>query len=190
MSSTATKTRRLSTSSPPPTPDRDLEGQINIFELIDLIPSTPPYKPQPPSPLLTAASDSPPSFPFARTPSSTSSSFSDLGSTVKPLPKPQAMIPASLPPQLKPQTIPPPAKRAPQRDAQEYTEHDLRNRFLDFADFYPDDENIKDDMPPGYPYKDWRGIGLLALEYLKGMQGLLLGFMEKDCRWGGARHTI
>ncbi|KAL8696221.1 MAG: hypothetical protein Q9201_007768 [Fulgogasparrea decipioides] len=51
-----------------------------------------------------------------------------------------------------------------------------------------DDEDW--DMPAGYPYRDWRGIGLLAWEYLKGMQGLLLGFMEQDVRWGGARHTI
>ncbi|KAL9027865.1 MAG: hypothetical protein Q9196_003681, partial [Gyalolechia fulgens] len=56
-----------------------------------------------------------------------------------------------------------------------------------------DDDELHDaetDMPAGFPYEDWRGIGLLALEYVKGMQGLLLGFMEQDCRWGGARHTI
>ncbi|KAL8996544.1 MAG: hypothetical protein Q9188_006543 [Gyalolechia gomerana] len=64
-----------------------------------------------------------------------------------------------------------------------------------FEPFYEADaenefDDAENDMPPGFPYEDWRGIGLLALEYLKGMQGLLLGFMEQDCRWGGARHTI
>lgn len=64
---------------------------------------------------------------------------------------------------------------------------------VDWEPFYEDveDENDDlDDMPPGFPYKDWRGYALLALEYLKVLQRLLLGFMEQDCRWGGARHTI
>lgn len=65
---------------------------------------------------------------------------------------------------------------------------------VDWEPFYEEevedyDEDF-DDMPPGFPYKDWRGFALLAWEYLKVLQGLLLGFMEQDCRWGGARHTI
>lgn len=62
---------------------------------------------------------------------------------------------------------------------------------LEFNPLYDlDEEDMLKDMPPGFPYEDWRGWGLLALEYLRAMLPLLLGFMEQDCRWGGARHTI
>ncbi|KAL8716893.1 MAG: hypothetical protein Q9181_008384, partial [Wetmoreana brouardii] len=63
-----------------------------------------------------------------------------------------------------------------------------RAKAIDAEEWEEDEEDW--DMPAGYPYRDWRGIGLLAWEYLKGMQGLLLGFLEQDARWGGARHTI
>ncbi|KAI4253984.1 MAG: hypothetical protein LQ352_003368 [Teloschistes flavicans] len=53
-----------------------------------------------------------------------------------------------------------------------------------------DGNNEEHDMPRGYPYRDWRGFGYLALEWLAAMSGLLFGFMESECRLNGARHTI
>ncbi|KAI4090783.1 MAG: hypothetical protein LQ344_004563 [Seirophora lacunosa] len=169
----------------------------STFELIDL----PPSHPQPPSPLLTAAPNSPPFFPFARTPSSSSSSTSlasssFLSSTLKPLspnpPTPAATATATattLPPAPSHRSLPP-IGSYPNGKAASHAHNHINP--ISNNDVKSDDEREgKDDaMPPGYPYDDWRGIGLLAWEYLRGMQGLLLGFMEQDCRWGGARHTI
>lgn len=45
------------------------------------------------------------------------------------------------------------------------------------------------DMPAGWPYSDWHGVALFALEYVLGMQGLVMGWMEGRWRWGGARVT-
>ncbi|KAL8939620.1 MAG: hypothetical protein Q9216_003262 [Gyalolechia sp. 2 TL-2023] len=92
---------------------------------------------------------------------------------------------------------PPPPLLHPINEEVNFNSGFAHGRSCKWTPFYDKSDNdedepsdIKNDMPPGFPYEDWRGIGLLALEYLKGMQALLLGFMEQDCRWGGPRHTI
>ncbi|KAI4177427.1 MAG: hypothetical protein LQ343_000408 [Gyalolechia ehrenbergii] len=222
--------RRLSLTLPTKPSNQDIQANHehehtnNAFELIDLAPATFPHHPQPPSPLLTFAPDSPPYFPFAR--SLSDSSFSELDCTVKPLPPPLLPFPSSSPStpnamakahnttatSLNGKSAPMTATALttassahPSSSLYVIKEDVGFDRFVNsrstykgsikFDPFYEADEENKfddaeNDMPPGFPYEDWRGIGLLALEYLKGMQGLLLGFMEQDCRWGGARHTI
>ncbi|KAL8636248.1 MAG: hypothetical protein Q9228_006337 [Teloschistes exilis] len=53
-----------------------------------------------------------------------------------------------------------------------------------------DGNNKEHDMPRGYPYRDCRDYGYLALEWLGAMSGRLFGFMESEFRLTGARHTI
>lgn len=45
------------------------------------------------------------------------------------------------------------------------------------------------DLPPGFPYTDWRGAWSFAWEYVRGMQGLVTEWTEGTGRYGPVRHT-
>ncbi|KAL8678831.1 MAG: hypothetical protein Q9186_004855 [Xanthomendoza sp. 1 TL-2023] len=143
------------------------------------------HQPQPPSPLITFAPDSPPFTPISLT-TTPSSPPIDLSATVKPLlawPSPPTPAPA-------PSARPPPYSDYmafdPTRRISRY--HDLEAGGHDIYDNEGEDPEAC--MPLGYPYRSWQDYGRLAMEWLRSMGNLLMNLMEQEHRWGGARRTI
>lgn len=56
-------------------------------------------------------------------------------------------------------------------------------------EFEPECEPEHEDLPPGFPYTDWRGVWSFAWEYVRGMRGLVTEWMEGTGRYGPVRHT-
>ena len=160
---------------------QNLTALFEELELIDLTLETPSvypsHNPQPPSPLITFAPNSPLLSPVDLT-SANPSLQTDLDFTPKPFTKIQRTdFTTSMAPSLHAEPI----HKAVQYDDLE------AGRPTPAKDEYNDLEAC---MPAGWPYRSWRDYVWLAWEWMRNMQSLLMNLMEQEHRLGGARHTI
>ncbi|KAL8765656.1 MAG: hypothetical protein Q9209_007336 [Squamulea sp. 1 TL-2023] len=164
------------------------QEQMEEVELTNITPSTymlaHTHQPQPPSPLITFAPNSPALSSVELTPTD-ASPYGDLTSTMRPLP--------ALP---YPRPAPPIASILPTPHI-DYPAEASSRRIAQYDDLeaghlakYDDDEDLEACMPAGWPYRNWRGYAWLTLEWVQNMQSLLMNLMEQEHRLGGARHTI
>ncbi|KAL9577039.1 MAG: hypothetical protein Q9212_006632 [Teloschistes hypoglaucus] len=96
-------------------------------------------------------------------------------------------------PPPKPDRNPIPHPRPPILGSLIDTDLQTRNikNFRNAAEHHDGKQEEEHDMPRGYPYREWRDYGYLALEWVGAMSGQLFGYMESECRlMNGARHTI
>ncbi|KAL8878451.1 MAG: hypothetical protein Q9198_003738 [Flavoplaca austrocitrina] len=139
--------------------------------------------PQPPSPLITFAPDSPPLSPIDLT-SPTASFQDDLYFTVKP-------VPAFPDPPSAPHIVSMPTLQQGTSTSGEPILRKTRVVDLEAAHLAArEDGDLEACMPAGWPYRHWRDYAWLALEWICNMQSLLMNLMEQEHRLGGARHTI
>ncbi|KAL8781759.1 MAG: hypothetical protein Q9213_005868 [Squamulea squamosa] len=165
-----------------------LQEQMEEVELTDIAPSTytlvRTHQPQPPSPLITFAPNSPSLSPVELTPIDAPAD-GDLTSTVRPWPALPYLQPALLTASILPSPHIDYPARYPGRRIARYDDLEAGH-----PNMYNDDEDLEACMPAGWPYRDWRGYAWLALEWVQNMQSLLMNLMEQEHRLGGARHTI
>ncbi|KAI4278733.1 MAG: hypothetical protein LQ337_000777 [Flavoplaca oasis] len=139
--------------------------------------------PQPPSPLITFAPNSPPLSPVDLT-SPTASFQHDLYFTAKAVPA------FSDPPSAPPTVSMPPSRQADSTSGEPILR---KTRFIDLEAAHRaagEDGDLEACMPAGWPYRHWRDYAWLAWEWICNMQSLLMNLMEQEHRLGGARHTI
>ncbi|KAI4260771.1 MAG: hypothetical protein L6R42_003910 [Xanthoria sp. 1 TBL-2021] len=178
-----TSSHRPLLTVPKKSPDQDLQDIFEELELSDIHHST-TNQPQPPSPLITFAPNSPPLSPVDLT-SPARSFHSDLYATLKPFPA----VP-------RPVAAPPTASMLPSRHSDHLPTQPVRRvvRYADLEAGQPaldiNDDDLEACMPAGWPYRGWRDYVWLAWEWFQNMQSLLMNLMEQEHRLGGARHTI
>ncbi|KAI4220710.1 MAG: hypothetical protein LQ349_008018, partial [Xanthoria aureola] len=170
-SSTPTTSHRPSFTLPQKSTSQNLTALFQELELLDMTleaPSVyPTHKPQPPSPLITFAPNSP-LVSLVDFTSANPSSQADLDFTLNPFTQIQRTDFATSMPLYDDLEAghPTPAKN-------NYNDNDLEAC-----------------MPAGWPYRSWRDYVWLAWEWIRNMQSLLMNLMEQEHRLGGARHTI
>ncbi|KAL8835649.1 MAG: hypothetical protein Q9176_006770 [Flavoplaca citrina] len=195
MSSTRTDittSHRPSFTTPEKAQSQHLPELFEDLELIDMAQQTAEgssntktrvHIPQPPSPLITFAPDSPPLSPVDLT-SPTASFQDDLYFTVKPVPA--FPDPPSAPPIVSMPTLQQAASTSGEPILRKTRVVDLEVAHLVAGE----DGDLEACMPAGWPYRHWRDYAWLAWEWICNMQSLLMNLMEQEHRLGGARHTI